>query len=196
MRITCIAGLSGSGKSTLCQAMVAEGRVRREDVYDDVFRGIPHTQADLAKTLRGSLEAGRDCVVTDVTFCDPWERFQLEELLARLAPRAEVVWLFFENTPEGCRANVRRRALQAIGEALARMTETIGYIRRDAGAYVIPPGTRAMPVARSAVGRQGLVLKALLWLGYGRPAQAGSGDNSTYRLTLNSSGSSSSSRAG
>jgi len=170
MKITCVAGLSGSGKSTLCEAMIAEGTVRREDVYDDVFRGIAHTPDELANRVRATLAAGRDCVLTDVTFCDPWERHQLEEMLARLAPDAEVVWLFFENTPETCLANMRGRALAEIDDALARMQESLAYVQRDTQLYLIPPGARTLPVARPAVGMQGLVLKALLWLGYGKPA--------------------------
>ncbi len=70
---------------------------------------------------------------------------------------------------------MRCRALMEIELALARMNETNAYIHRDTRAFVIPPGTRTLPVAQPALGRHVLILKLLLWLGYGPWRQASEG---------------------
>ena len=97
------------------------------------------TNARTFVELVRTLNAGNDCMVSDVNFCRPHRRAEFETAILEVAPGTAFEWRFFENDPAGCIENVRRRARINV----TREEQTITKLAPN---YIIPPGAAVMPV--------------------------------------------------
>jgi len=129
--ITCIAGLPGSGKTHLMDEIVDGYPPLRAWTVDDI--------SELAQ-LPGSYAVKRldHLIITDPHFCRASTRARVD-LLMRVRYGVPVEWIFFENDPERCRANVRRRN---------DSRKVLGMIHTLSQLYTIPQGSRVVPVWR------------------------------------------------
>jgi len=126
-KVICLVGLPGSGKSTLLIKIMMEHPGLA--AYDNIIKG--HVEG-----IRANLDSGKDCIVTDPFFTLPSVRGQVERMLQG----HQIEWIFFENAPHKCRANVKRR--MDAGDT----REVEGSIRRFTEEYVIPDGVIPLEV--------------------------------------------------
>lgn len=124
-KIICIAGLPGSGKSTLAKQIVKENPSFA--LYDDASSSLKEE------------EPKGDMIVIDVNFCDAQSRMGAE-MWFRLTCNADVQWIFFENNPQQCLANMIAR--QETGD----LRSVRGTIERFKHTYQPPEGADVRPV--------------------------------------------------
>ncbi len=127
-KVICIVGLPGSGKSTL----ISKIKETRPDlvVFDDIL------SRDQITELLNTLDKGLSCIVADVYLTVPAVRRTAQTLLHE----HDIEWIFFENAPDKCRANVKRR--MDVGDT----RDVEGSIRRFTEQYVIPDGVIPLEV--------------------------------------------------
>lgn len=136
LRITVLVGLPGSGKTYLGNSLQNESRIYIDDIRKDSLR-----------TLKDLVEKQRfpDIIISDVWLCLEKDRGFASGWFSKHAPDYEVEWIFFENSPEKCLANVKRR--NANGDC--RKVE--GLIRQLAKEYVIPEGVEVRQIYSTPV---------------------------------------------
>ncbi len=110
-KVTFVIGLPGSGKTTWVKDFAEPEAL----VFDDIVTGQ-------VKDLIQALEKGKHCYVVDPNLCDPTVR---NIAVGVLPVGTTTSFVYFENNPEQCKANVKRRndgrkVLQAI-ERLSRV---------------------------------------------------------------------------
>lgn len=96
MKITIIVGLPGSGKTTYGNTL--------EGVFIDDLSivGLDILQKEIKSSTP-------HIIISDVFLCREKDRSLAQIWLQQNAPEYEVDWIFFENNPEKCRNNVKRR---------------------------------------------------------------------------------------
>jgi hypothetical protein len=131
-----VVGLPGSGKSRWIDERRAEftGLVD-SDYFEDSL--VPTLRFTDSRHYR-PLIAAQDCLVADIAFCDTLRRVKATQALAFDVPTAEVKWVFFENNPEACYANIIR---DGRARALGRLKQL-----NLAHKYIVPPDVETLPV--------------------------------------------------
>jgi RecA/RadA recombinase len=139
MHIVFVAGLPGSGKTRYSDSLV----------LNEVQRGQTAIALDDLSVLgpeeREARKAHiRKCrpdlvVVADVFFCEERTRERAEALVREWFSPESVAWVFFENNAAQCLENARRRER-------VEGREVSADIRVLTRRYVIPPGTKTIPV--------------------------------------------------
>ena len=141
MLITCIAGLPGSGKSHLAEHLwLSYPEPRYDHVWwiDDIQEQSQLPSSHTAQTLE-------HLIITDPHFCRSSTRALVEKRM-RENYDAAVEWIFFENDPERCRANVARR------QRIRKDSRTVlGMIHILSQSYTIPDGADVRPVWQPCV---------------------------------------------
>ena len=128
--ITCIAGLPGSGKSYLAEQLwLSYPEPRYESVWwiDDIEEQSQLPSPHTAQTLE-------HLIITDPHFCRASTRALVEQRM-REDYDTSVEWIFFENDPDQCRANVAHR--QRIKKESRKV---LGMIHILSKIYTIPDG--------------------------------------------------------
>ena len=134
-----IAGLPGSGKTRYINSLRSS---IRGHIADDYMGGaVGFTESRHIVDLARALNAGQDSLVCDILFCLPARRAEFEALIRRLVPAATIEWRFFENDPDRCLENVRRRVR-------IRVTREEELIRELSPQYQIPDGATILHVWR------------------------------------------------
>lgn len=139
MKITMLVGLPGSGKTTLGNRMIGDDGVQLPDpntiFLDDitVIGGIDELNEAIAF-------GWENIIVSDVFLCRPIDRDKAIRWLEKNAVGYEVEWIYFENAPDKCRENVRRR--NAGGDP-RKVSELINELTKF---YVIPKGATVRTV--------------------------------------------------
>lgn len=135
-----IAGLPGCGKTTYVDRFKEKGWRDFDDFKDRArnnspgFRDSRHYEALLA-----ALGEGRKCVVADIDFCRSEARTEADLVLREDAPAVRSAWGFFENSPERCEVNIRRRNRPSLEMDLRKM-------RQYSIVYQIPDEAQVLPV--------------------------------------------------
>lgn len=133
MKITMLVGLPGSGKSTFGNKIINNETnvIFLDDIT--VIGGI--------KELNKAVEFGwENILVADVFLCRPIDRNKAINWLNKNAKNYEVEWIYFENAPEKCYANVLRR--NANGDS-RKVNELIRELTK---LYVIPDDVKPLAV--------------------------------------------------
>ena len=147
--LTVLVGLPGSGKTFHLNTYHAgrfvddfKGRARHNCPSFSCSRFFPR--------LTRMLRAGVDCAISDIAFCRDEDRASIEAVLLRRVggcavhpggfeaatrglPPINIEYVFFENAPDKCRANVTER-------------NRLEDIDKLTGAYHIPAGVAPLPV--------------------------------------------------
>jgi hypothetical protein len=135
-----VAGLPGCGKTTYLRELEQEGRRAFDDFKacarnnSPRFRDSRHREALLA-----AVGEARKCVVADIDFCRSEARTEADLVLREDAPAVRSAWRFFENSPERCEVNIRRRNRPSLETDLRKM-------RQYSIVYQIPDGAQVLPV--------------------------------------------------
>lgn len=145
-KLIIITGLPGSGKTNLMQGLIGEGKVLQDCAYDDFHANADgdSTEAVNSKyfcSLIDNLRFGKDCAVSDVAFCEEPRRSSLIAAVKLRIPAVEADLRFFENEPEICIQNVRRRPRVSV-------EQEINLIDQYRGLYTIPDGVTPIKVYR------------------------------------------------
>ncbi len=128
MILVLVVGLPGSGKTQYAHARASrEGLVLVDDP----------TGLEALDVLES-----RSGIVTDPHLCCSETRAKAEHTLRKRFPGVVLEWVFFENDPDACFANVGRR--QKAGDS--RMVA--GMIWGASKRYQIPEGVLVLPVWR------------------------------------------------
>jgi hypothetical protein len=117
-----IVGMPGAGKTHLGAEYATQGYL----VFDDLGRASKKEDA-----LRAIAE-GKKVVIIDPHLCFPENRKAVERLVS-----TTIEWIFFENNPEQCLLNVKKRND-------GRKVEN--FIRLIAKHYKVPEGAVSLPV--------------------------------------------------
>lgn len=129
-KVTFIVGLPGSGKSHLVSEMV---KVENAVVFDDKYKPIDCLTA---------ISQGVNVIVADPLLCPAKDQQSVAKSLRNLYENLNVHWIYFENDPEACLANVERRA------AKGDLREVRTAIRLLSKHYFIPQGADVRKVWR------------------------------------------------
>ncbi|MBS1913494.1 MAG: hypothetical protein JST22_16015 [Bacteroidetes bacterium] len=89
-----------------------------------------------------ALRAGCSAVVSDIDFCHPELRDEMERVMMDAVSELAIQWLFYENDPEMCAANILRRSK----EKGRNYDETITALNRLTLVYKIPSKAAIMKV--------------------------------------------------
>jgi predicted kinase len=142
--IMLLAGLPGSGKTTHLCRMLADGWLTFDDYKAQAFEDCSRFGSSRKfLPLISALRAGLKCVVADIDFCKPESREEAEGLLFAIFPNVQLHWLFFENNPSACEANVRNRNSASWEIELKK-------VREYSASYSIPRNADVLPVGRNA----------------------------------------------
>jgi hypothetical protein len=95
MKFIFLVGLPGSGKTYM-------GRQMGEHFLDDICRTCG------TERLKESFTS-ETVIVADPSLCRSVNRFFAEKMLQAHHPGCEIEWVFFENNPDKCWANVQAR---------------------------------------------------------------------------------------
>jgi adenylate kinase family enzyme len=105
-KITLLVGLPGSGKTTLGNFFIESYKGNGKVLFiDDI--GV---KANDAKSYLSNLDKEIEwLIISDVYFCKKEVLTQAKELLNNLYPNIDIEVLFFENSPEKCLYNIKKR---------------------------------------------------------------------------------------
>lgn len=138
MQITLIVGLPGSGKTTLGN-QIAVGRdniIWLDDV--SVVGGLD--------VLKDAIDYGWErIIVSDVFLCRPIDRSNAVRWLKKNAQGYAIEWIYFENAPDKCLANVLRRNTDGDDRKVGQLIHELTKL------YVIPDGVEVRKVYCSMV---------------------------------------------
>lgn len=134
-----VAGPPGCGKTTHLQRLEQEGWRCFDDFKACARNDSPRfCDSRHYETLLAALGQGHRCVVADIDFCNSEARTEAESVLREAVPDVRFAWHFFENNPDRCEANIRRRNRASLHRDLRKMREYSRVYSIPAGAHVLP----------------------------------------------------------
>lgn len=141
-----IAGLPGSGKSFYVEKLSKE---LQAECFDD-YKNNAINNSGLFPFSRNfinliaSLRNNRDCIISDVDFCDPNARAEAEMFIRELVEQVDVEWVYFENNPTQCKKNIMLRAQSDT----RNVAEILACLEKYKSKYVIPEHANVIKVWR------------------------------------------------
>jgi hypothetical protein len=135
-----LTGLPGCGKTThLCQ-MCQEGWLIFDDFKANAFdNSSAFRKSRKFRCLIIALRDNLKCAVADIDFCKTESREEAESVLFAEVPTVRLGWLFFENDPRACEANIRSRSRSSLATDLEKL-------REYSDLYLIPLGADVLPI--------------------------------------------------
>ena len=128
VKLVLVVGLAGAGKSHMIGQMVKSGD------YIDFGEGFhPHFDPPAFRhrfaDLVAKLQAGQNCIVTELALCQEGLRRKVIPTINDAVPNVEIVWKVFENDKHKAEANLRRRESDPRGflEINERMSQVYSY---------------------------------------------------------------------
>lgn len=99
MKIIGIGGLPGSGKTYLGKKLAEKyGYILFDDINIETVANLKH-----------AIKNNKSVIITDPYFCFIQDRQCAEKTFKTINPTCEIEWILFENDPESCKSNVKRR---------------------------------------------------------------------------------------
>lgn len=142
-----LVGLPGSGKTRKFKNLARKATGLAQDDFlnhivdkAEVQREVRFNDSIHYKKLITDLRRGKECVISDIVFCDTWVRHEAQIILESDVPDVEIDWIYFENSPRKCMANSKRRGRK---ETLDRELRLISSLSAK---YIIPQGVKALKV--------------------------------------------------
>ncbi len=116
MNLIVLIGLPGSGKTYL-------GTLLQAEMYQSIFLDDLSQNGGLEVLLQAA-DKEENIILSDVNLCYEDIRSQAELLFLQYFPNHEVEWVYFENDPEACFENVRRRDDgREVGDTIKMLTK-------------------------------------------------------------------------
>jgi len=137
-----VAGLPGSGKTRLLQSSADPANLFDDFKSNAISDNPAFDHARRLPELLALLRAGQTCFVSDIDLCREPAQEDAENYLRAHVPGLVIEWLFFEKSPEQCKANVRVRATVTGRDAELEAAN----VERYAACYSIPRGATVRPV--------------------------------------------------
>lgn len=97
MKLIIIVGLFGSGKTTLMNQIARGKNIRKFDDLTDFGKPIFH------------LYRGGDCIITTFSILNVKDSHIINKIIRDFVPNATIEWIWFENNPEQCKINIKKR---------------------------------------------------------------------------------------
>ncbi len=140
-KLIVVVGLPGSGKSYLVRCLAREySAFSVEDYMKESINHLPLlTDSRHHNDLICSLREGRNCVIADIEFCKSLRRDELEKIVRDAVSGITIEWQYFENNPEKCIANVKRRNRPNAQQEI----EKIGCLSKQ---YYVPPNVKPISI--------------------------------------------------
>ena len=139
-KIIIIAGLPGSGKTEYGKSLEQKGIWFVSDFKKDAIDDNPHfPNSRYYIELFNRLHKGITCAIADIDFCREEAQMEAEDCIRALVPNIKIEWQCFENNPEKCLENVRRRNSPTVASEEEK-------IRRYSQNYRIRPDQTKLPV--------------------------------------------------
>jgi hypothetical protein len=135
-RVIFIAGLPGSGKSFYIEKLSKE---MNAEIFDDYKFNSVNNSASFPFgrkfiELISNLRENKDCVISDIDFCDSDSRVEAEMCIRELVNGVNIEWYYFENNATQCKKNMMLRA-----KSDARnVDEILKYLEVYTAKYIIP----------------------------------------------------------
>jgi|WetSurMetagenome_2_1015567.scaffolds.fasta_scaffold269440_1 hypothetical protein len=139
-KVILIAGLPGSGKTEYGKTLEQQGiwfiSDFNKDAINDDFR-FPYSQ-HYGELIR-RLQAGETCAIADIDFCRQEAQQEAEACIRAMVKDVEIEWRCFENDPQKCLENARRRNRPTFAAEEEK-------IRRYSHDYKILPHQKIFPI--------------------------------------------------
>jgi predicted kinase len=139
-KVILIAGLPGSGKTTYGYKLKAE--VNAADFVDDYHAKAIENSPKFEngrqyEQLICGLKKGETWIASDIAWCLPEKRREVEKALRAVVPGVIIEWHFMATDEEKCRKRVEKRRRATYSDELRKITDLCPY-------YHIPPGSKVV----------------------------------------------------
>lgn len=145
-KLTILVGFPGSGKSYYINNIKEEynGKVADDFMKDSKDNSREFLRSCHWEELVADLNDDRDCLISDIRFCNEEDRNNFESQLKKSVDNVVLDWQYFENNPDVCIRNVLSRQSQ-------QKYKQIQYIICNRIKYQIPENSEIIPVYSSNV---------------------------------------------
>lgn len=101
-KLIVLVGMPGSGKSHYIKSLQPPlSGICLHDYMSNSHGDSKHfTDSRYYADLIRNLLEGKECLIAEIEYCDTWRRIEVEEVIKRDAPDAQIEWRYFENDPE------------------------------------------------------------------------------------------------
>ena len=139
-----IVGLPGAGKSYYAHKLAREINASLfDDFKANAIGNCSHFPfAQHYVELINELRSGNDSIITDIDFCKAEARNEASQCIERLVQDVKVNWIFFENDPAKCHANIIWRS-KTEGRS---QSGPLNSLKKYSDLYSIPDGSLIIPV--------------------------------------------------
>ena len=113
-KLTILVGFPGSGKSYYINNIKEEynGKVADDFMKDSKDNSREFLRSCHWEELVADLNDDRDCLISDIRFCNEEDRNNFESQLKKSVDNVVLDWQYFENNPDVCIRNVLSRQSQ------------------------------------------------------------------------------------